>query len=366
MKYKKTKWEFIHVGSDGEMYTSYYPGYTKKKAKLRNGLKVITIRVNNNKKYISVAKEVALAFIPNPEGHRYVKEIDGDQMNTHPSNLYWSKSNRMDYKSFAKKKEGMVYKSYVDEVIGDYIVIQDDTVNCKLQCNNCKDTITVDRSKVRNKKVCYNCIDNSLDISFLSSAAFENWKVLKEDGTENLSNAKKKLIIECKCCGQKESVKYTNYKARKREYKCNILKEKERLLLVKFSNMKQRCYNPTNKSYKNYGERGITICKDWLDNSKNFIDWALSNGYENGLEIDRENNDKGYDSENCRWVTREVNNQNHSTNLLSEELVSIIKNTNWGDKDNRQIADELGFQKERKKYGRAISQVIRGNTWKNI
>ena len=78
MKYIETKHEFIYAGSDGELYTSYYPGYTLKKSKIRKGLKIITIRSNGNKKYISVAKEVGIAFVPNPEGLRYIKEKDGD------------------------------------------------------------------------------------------------------------------------------------------------------------------------------------------------------------------------------------------------------------------------------------------------
>jgi len=366
MKYKETKWEFIHVGSDGEMYTSYYPGYTEKKAKIKQGLKVITIRVNNNKKYISVAKEVGLAFIPNPDKFKYVLVKDGNEMNTHPDNLYWSKSNRMDYNAFSKKKKGMGYKSYVDEIVGDYIVVEDDTVNCKIKCSSCKDVITVDRNKVRNKKVCFNCVDKSLDISSLQSAAFENWNVIGEDGTEDLVQTDKKLIVECKCCKQRDSIKYTRYKLRKIEYNCNTLKRKIANLSSRLNNMKQRCYNHADNSYKRYGGRGITVCDEWLNNSQEFINWALNNGYKNELEIDREDNDKDYNPKNCRWVTRQENVQNQSTNILSEEIVLKIKNTDWGDMNSRQIADELGFQKERKKYGRAISNVIGGNTWKNI
>ena len=58
--------------------------------------------------------------------------------------------------------------------------------------------------------------------------------------------------------------------------------------------MKQRCYNIKHHMHKNYGGRGITICKEWLQNRRSFIDWALQNGYMKGLSIDRINNNIGY------------------------------------------------------------------------
>lgn len=77
-----------------------------------------------------------------------------------------------------------------------------------------------------------------------------------------------------------------------------------------FRSMKARCYKDTHKDYKNYGARGITI--EFID-YKDFIDWALQNGYEEGLEIDRKNNDGNYSKDNCRFVTKSVNNMNRRT-----------------------------------------------------
>jgi hypothetical protein len=79
-------------------------------------------------------------------------------------------------------------------------------------------------------------------------------------------------------------------------------------------NMKQRCNNPKHPSYDRYGARGITVCKEWdVRASAPFVKWALANGYEEGLEIDRRDNDKGYSPDNCRWVTREVQTRNVTT-----------------------------------------------------
>ena len=71
--------------------------------------------------------------------------------------------------------------------------------------------------------------------------------------------------------------------------------------------MKQRCNNPNNFAYKWYGERGITVCEEWNNNSLEFCEWAMNNGYKEGLELDRIDNNKGYSPDNCHWVTKSEN-----------------------------------------------------------
>lgn len=73
--------------------------------------------------------------------------------------------------------------------------------------------------------------------------------------------------------------------------------------------MKGRCENPNRPKYKDYGGRGINVCEEWHEAS-NFILWALSHGYERGLQLDRIDNDGDYCPENCRFVTPKENSRN--------------------------------------------------------
>jgi hypothetical protein len=73
--------------------------------------------------------------------------------------------------------------------------------------------------------------------------------------------------------------------------------------------MRQRCHNPKNKAYENYGGRGICITKKWNE----FIDfytWAVGNKYKEGLSIERVNNNGNYCPENCKWIPRNEQGKN--------------------------------------------------------
>ena len=71
-----------------------------------------------------------------------------------------------------------------------------------------------------------------------------------------------------------------------------------------YSSMKSRCCNKNHKHYKDYGGRGIYVCDEWIFSFVAFYKWAMNNGYSDGLEIEREDNNDGYNELNCKWATR--------------------------------------------------------------
>ena len=82
--------------------------------------------------------------------------------------------------------------------------------------------------------------------------------------------------------------------------------------------MMKRCYREKDQRYNRYGARGITVCGEWRNDKTKFFEWALSNGYSEGLSLDRIDNDGNYCPENCRWVNSIIQANNRSTNKLVE------------------------------------------------
>lgn len=81
-------------------------------------------------------------------------------------------------------------------------------------------------------------------------------------------------------------------------------------LYHRWKNMKRRCEDPSSSWYYRYGGRDINVCKKWRDSPSSFVKWAIANGWNPNLVIDRIDNDDGYFPENCRIVTPSDNNCN--------------------------------------------------------
>ena len=86
--------------------------------------------------------------------------------------------------------------------------------------------------------------------------------------------------------------------------------------------IKERCYNQNHHEYYNYGGKGIVICEEWQDFMK-FYNWAMKNGYNENLTIDREDSNKSYIPENCRWITKSENtaSANRTTHRRKTEFL---------------------------------------------
>jgi len=103
------------------------------------------------------------------------------------------------------------------------------------------------------------------------------------------------------------------------------------------NSIKTRCYNAKSREYKWYGSRGINLCEEWRSKPSSFIEWALANGYQKGLHIDRINNDGNYEPNNCRFVTSKVNMNNTSKNVLLTYRNETLSVTEMAEKYNINI-----------------------------
>jgi len=123
--------------------------------------------------------------------------------------------------------------------------------------------------------------------------------------------------------------------------------------------MVQRCVNPNNESYPIYGGRGITVCPEWMS-FEPFYAWAIANGYAEGLQIDRRNNDGNYEKDNARWVEPFTNARNRSTTKLDVTDVLEAKYMISRGYGNKVIAELLDVAPN------TIWAIRSGKNWRNV
>ncbi|MBR5460641.1 MAG: hypothetical protein IKV53_07195 [Clostridia bacterium] len=152
----------------------------------------------------------------------------------------------------------------------------------------------------------------------LTGQKFGRWTVIGPAPCPKTTKFKEPHWL-CKCsCGESKIVRGSNLR-NGRTQSCGCLKKQNKHGQIKtrlyriYNAMKTRCYNKHSKAYKNYGERGIAICDDWLNKETgfvNFYNWSISHGYADNLSIDRIDGDKGYSPDNCRWADSITQNRN--------------------------------------------------------
>ena len=148
-------------------------------------------------------------------------------------------------------------------------------------------------------------------------------------------------LYECQYCGKHWEVITTKVNMGHTQ-SCGCQKNKQKIthglgknkFYKTWYGMLQRCNNPKNSSYKNYGGRGITVCEEWLD-VVNFVAWAeATHPNIEEVTLDRINNDKGYNPENCTWsdkTTQAINQRMKKNNKSGYVGVRYhSRNKKWG------------------------------------
>lgn len=150
---------------------------------------------------------------------------------------------------------------------------------------------------------------------------------------------KKETYWLCLCdCGKETTVIAYSLKSGRikscgcyHKEKCKTHNKSNNKLYWIRSSIIQRCFNSNDHNFYRYGGRGITICDEWRNNFEAFYDWAISNGYREGLSIDRINNDGNYEPSNCRWVTQKVQSNNTRKNHLITINGEVKTMQQWAD-----------------------------------
>lgn len=134
----------------------------------------------------------------------------------------------------------------------------------------------------------------------------------------------------------------------------NLLRSSKKLYMV-WGAMKARCYRPSCKDFKNYGERGISICDEWVNDFSKFHKWAIESGYEEGIStIERVDVNGDYNPENCTWILNE-------RQALNTRKV-IILSANGITKPLSDWAEEIGIRpntiKTRLRLGWSVEDAL--------
>lgn len=145
----------------------------------------------------------------------------------------------------------------------------------------------------------------------------------------------------CMCeCGNKCDIRRSDLLSGKTK-SCGCLKYENKASLTHgltktrihniWTAMKQRCYYKKSKNFQNYGGRGITVCEEWKDDFIKFYNWAMTNGYNDKLSIDRIDVNGNYEPNNCRWATDIEQGRNKTINRYIEYNGEIKTLVEWSE-----------------------------------
>jgi hypothetical protein len=153
----------------------------------------------------------------------------------------------------------------------------------------------------------------------LTGKAFGNLQIGARAGTGQRGEIL--YSVSCVCgCGQVSTLRaaVVKYKLEVPERAECLTKRvryapREKEVRATWAAMLQRCLNPANPNYRNYGGRGITVSEDWKDLSKFLSDMGIP---EKGMQLERKDNNLGYSKENCKWASASEQSRNRRSNVV--------------------------------------------------
>lgn len=128
-------------------------------------------------------------------------------------------------------------------------------------------------------------------------------------------------------------------------------------LYSKWWSIKKRCYGIKSKYFYLYGGRGIVMAKQWKDDFMSFYNWSIKNGWAEGLQIDRIDNNGNYTPENCRYVEAKTNAQNRRTTKINTDIVNDLRSKKYAGMTHNQIGRTIGVSQA------TVTQIINKKTW---
>lgn len=197
---------------------------------------------------------------------------------------------------------------------------------CKCECG----TERILPSYLLTKGVSFSCGCQRRKLKSVDITGFKNeyLEVLHLSGKKTTKSRSRHWVCKCAFCGEKFVANTSEIKSgAKKGCGCNHYKNvssslkthglsKTRIYSI-WTGLKNRCFNKNELAYKNYGGRGITVCKEWSGKNgfMNFYHWAMENGYDDTLTIDRKDVNGNYEPSNCRWATYKEQVRNRRNTL---------------------------------------------------
>jgi hypothetical protein len=193
-------------------------------------------------------------------------------------------------------------------------------------------------------------------LQYAYSKKYAYWRCKCDCGRESIVRSSHLLLGAIKTCGcsRSENGKKTVVFAQKSNTKYGEI-AKSRLYTI-WNSMKERCADIKNKDY---GGRGIEVCRQWLEDYRVFYDWAMANDYSDDLSIDRINNDKGYFPENCRWSSRVIQANNTHKNVYITYNGETLSYSQWARKLNISLTSFRRLLKKGYKFEDILARKYR-------